>query len=300
MAGTFEALIILAVLLPGFLSSAILDMVVVRKPKGNLSKLIEAMAFSFLIYVIVIGSMRIDPLAEWAAAREAATRPAIARLDGQYVSLSSLAVILVAAVCLPLLCGAVATYDGHMWALRKLRITRKTSRSSVWLDAFMERPPRYVFVNLKDGRRVFGWPMYFSDDPNEGQLYLHKPAWISEEKPIHLDYGLFLLDKDSIHTIEFTHLTERDMVQMFREENVMAEKDSPKSKSSPGTSRAAIPEDGWRGGYNPPPVKDVVPPPPTPPPPPPTALPPQPTAPPPQPTAPPPKPASSESKKEDG
>ncbi len=50
---TTETLTIFAFLIPGFISSLILNTVIVRKDKDNFSKLIEALVFSFLIYVVV-------------------------------------------------------------------------------------------------------------------------------------------------------------------------------------------------------------------------------------------------------
>ena len=63
------------------------------------------------------------------------------------------------------------------------------------LDVFTEQK-RYVIVNLADGRRVFGWPMYYSNNPEEGCLYLYD-AWINDEgKYIDLRiHGLFLADR---------------------------------------------------------------------------------------------------------
>ena len=95
-----------------------------------------------------------------------------------------------------------------MRLLRRLKVTNKTARDTVWLDVFTDQK-RYLIVNLSDGRRVFGWPMYFSDTPKEGNLYLYDPSWITENGDyIDLDiHGLFLVKADNIDSIEFLNIT---------------------------------------------------------------------------------------------
>ena len=50
---TFETVTVFVFLIPGFLSSAILNTVVVRKEKETFSRVIEALVFTFLIYGIL-------------------------------------------------------------------------------------------------------------------------------------------------------------------------------------------------------------------------------------------------------
>lgn len=202
---SFEALGILAVLLPGFVSSAILDHVVVRKPKDAFGKLTEALVFSFLIYAslaAVIGN-------------PAAGLPADASSISQAVSLSLnryfVVGALVLSIVLPLALGFLLTTDLHMRLLRLVRVSNKTARETTWLDVFSEQR-RYLIVNLSGGRRVFGWPQYYSNDRDEGLLYLFDPAWVNDDGSYtDLDiHGLFLVEAGSIESIEFTNITDRN------------------------------------------------------------------------------------------
>ena len=63
-------------------------------------------------------------------------------------------------------------------------------------------------VRLSDGRRLFGWPLYYSNQPEEGLLYLYDPAWIDKDgKYIDLDaHGILLTRKDGIDSIVFTKI----------------------------------------------------------------------------------------------
>ena len=51
---------------------------------------------------------------------------------------------------------------------------------SVWSDVFHDIRA-YVFVEFADGRRVRGWPRYFSDTPEEGSIFLEQAAWLRED-----------------------------------------------------------------------------------------------------------------------
>ncbi|HEX2253601.1 MAG TPA: DUF6338 family protein [Thermoanaerobaculia bacterium] len=199
---TFEALSILVVLLPGFLSSALLDHVVVRRGRDNVQRVVEALVFSFVIYavlLIVLGPP-VHPLPMTAG--ELARFP----LSRVFVGGSLLLSIL-----LPSLLGLLITTDWHMKLLRRLRVTNKTSRETTWLDVFSEQQ-RYVIVNLSGNRRVFGWPMYFSSNRDEGLLYLYDPAWVNDDGTYTaLDlHGLFLVEPDTIESIEFTQVTRQN------------------------------------------------------------------------------------------
>lgn len=48
-----ETLTIFVFLIPGFVSSLIIQTIIVRKEKDNFSKIIEALVFSFFIYVVI-------------------------------------------------------------------------------------------------------------------------------------------------------------------------------------------------------------------------------------------------------
>ena len=49
---TFKALQILIFLIPGFISTAMLSVLIVRKEQKELGKIVEALIFSLLIYTI--------------------------------------------------------------------------------------------------------------------------------------------------------------------------------------------------------------------------------------------------------
>jgi hypothetical protein len=215
---TIESLKIFLVLLPGFLSSIIFTVLVVRKTPDHFSKFIEALVFSFIIYTVVVGIFHI----------ELALGPE--RSDIQRINPQFLIATIVLAVFIPVVMGFFITNDLHMRPLRFLRITTKTARDTTWLDVFTAQK-RYVIVNLTGGRRVFGWPLYFSHNPKEGLLYLYDPEWIDDDgNYIKLNiHGLFIVEKGSIESIEFTHVTEQDAKKAFMLVHLEGEKNERES-----------------------------------------------------------------------
>lgn len=196
---SIETLTIFVFLIPGFVSSLIINTIVVRKGKDNLSKIIEALVFSFFIYVVISVVNGESPVLLHSDQINNKTTYSISYNSNVVIPVAVLSIIL------PILLGFLSTTDMHMKLLRKLKITNKTARETVWLDVFTEQK-RYVIVNLADGRRVFGWPMYYSNNPEEGCLYLYNAAWIDDEgKYIDLKiHGLFLVKRNNIESIEFT------------------------------------------------------------------------------------------------
>ena len=114
---------------------------------------------------------------------------------------------MVLAILFALVVGASITHDFHMKILRRMRLTYKTARDSTWIDIFIDQR-RYVEVAFTDGRRLFGWPLYYSNQPEEGLLYLYDAAWIDAEgKYVDLDaHGILLTKKEDIESIVFTDL----------------------------------------------------------------------------------------------
>ena len=195
-----KRLVIFIFLIPGFISSILLNTVVVRKEKDTLSKIVEALVFSLIIYTCVTAFSGQSPVF-LNTAQEDQTKTYSITFNAAF-----LVPLVLVSIILPLFLGLLSTTDLHMKLLRGLRVTNKTARDTVWLDVFTEQK-RYVIINLSDGRRVFGWPMYYSNEQEDGFVYLYNPAWLVEGNYIDLQiHGLFLVKKGNIDSIEFTWL----------------------------------------------------------------------------------------------
>ena len=97
-------------------------------------------------------------------------------------------------------------------------MTKRTARGSLWLYVFHEKYSlskdfkekreivgAYLIIEMKDGRRVYGWPEYFSDDFNEGPvLFLTRACWLLDDnKEIDIPYPGIMIMGSEIQSIQF-------------------------------------------------------------------------------------------------
>jgi len=190
---SFQALQILIFLIPGFIAAVILDALVVRMEKKELGKIIEALIFSMIIYTIYSSISGKSPIS-------------LSKIEGSttlvYDSKSFLWLALLS-LFIPLLLSFFITNDLHMKLARKLRITRKTARASVWFDVFSDLD-KHIIINFENGRRICGWPMYHSTKPENPYIFLFNPAWIQEDEFVDLNIeGILITPEQKIESIEF-------------------------------------------------------------------------------------------------
>jgi hypothetical protein len=160
----------IVVLLPGFVCIGVIRSLVVEENRTDVQNVIRALVYSFLIYCLY---------------------PFVARLgflhingNGLDFNLDSLpphdpigiAVVFGLSALLGLLVAAYCQWDGHKM-LRWLKLTSRTARKNIWHDVFVDKQRCYVAVCFKDGRQIFGWPEYYSDDSDEGMIFLTRACW---------------------------------------------------------------------------------------------------------------------------
>jgi hypothetical protein len=170
-------------------------MLVIRKEeKRELDSVVEALIFSMAIYTLFALTNQPNPIA-------------LNEQDGKFsVDYNSIAFLVLTtfSLILPFVLAFVANNDFIMSIARKLKITKKTSRISVWHDAFYLKTPR-VIINFVDGRRLFGWAEHYSDDPDKPFLYISQPQWINNNNK-YIDLGLegmLITPEQKINFIEF-------------------------------------------------------------------------------------------------
>jgi len=171
----FETLAVLLVLLPGFLAAGIIRTLCVRTKQTEFDKLIEALVFSFIAYAEFVAIFRRFPLQAPQSSSESAAAYYLSSIHP-----SDVLFLLALGATTGILVGASITNDLHGRVFRRLRLTNRTSRPSIWLDVFSEVKD-YVQVEFQDGRSLIGWPRYFSDSPEESSLFLENAAWIKAD-----------------------------------------------------------------------------------------------------------------------
>ncbi len=172
---------IFLILLPGFAAAYLVQLLAVRSKQTDLDKVIEALLFSFVIYVTSYTfhwggrpfptmSLPRDDVGDF--------RP------GNVFALAGVTVFWALAMIL------FVNRDGTQ-LLRKWNITERTSRSSIWNDVFQgiqqKKDPdlgSIVQVELADGRSLQGIVAFYSDTADECSVFLRDARWIGDENTI--------------------------------------------------------------------------------------------------------------------
>jgi len=191
-----EALGVLLVLLPGFACAYIVQFLAVRRKQSELDKIVEALLFSLVLYVITLPLFGRTLPISWQSL--SSSRQDVYQILVDYNHLAALAGL---AIILALLYAANINHDWLMKAFRWMRITERTARSTIWNDAFQEIGG-FVQVGLSGERKVIGWVRDYSDDATEPSLFLEKAAWIVKqadgaETEITIDDPGILLTKET-------------------------------------------------------------------------------------------------------
>ena len=187
---------ILLFLLPGFISSLMLRQITVRAKHTDFEKVVEALVFSFLIYLLSV------PLF-------GNTLPVSWRLtpDGYTIRLHWLQLVVLLAEAVGISCcyGAAVQHDLLHKLLRQLKMTEKTSRTSIWNDVLQDIKNTYLMVELRDGRRIAGYLTYYSDEAEDSSLFLEDAAWLREDgEQVTVDGAGILITKEAgVSTISF-------------------------------------------------------------------------------------------------
>lgn len=191
---TFQALQILLFLIPGFLASFLLDAMANRRgPASEFGRITEALILSLIAYTPygLLENKSPISLTEQSGAVQIL-------YDGQ-------ALLLLVSICIliPILLAVLINHDLHFRLARTLRLTRRTSKSSVWFDAFHSNQS-YVILDFEDGRRLYGWPTFYSDDPDVPFVYLENAHWIVDSEFVDIGLrGILVTPQESIEFIEY-------------------------------------------------------------------------------------------------
>jgi hypothetical protein len=177
-AATFQ---IFLILLPGFAAAYVVQILTVRAKQTDLDKVIEALLFSFVIYITYYLFHRGQQPLAFLHSQQTETlefRP------GNVIWLAAITLLYAVGMIL------FVNLDGTR-VLRKINLTERTSRSSIWNDVFQgiqqKKDPSLgsiVQVELADGRSVQGLVGFYSDTADECSVFLSDARWIGDENTI--------------------------------------------------------------------------------------------------------------------
>jgi hypothetical protein len=195
---SYQALAALLLLLPGFLTAELSRTLATRPERTEFDKVVEALSYSLLNYAIFAAFGGKFPLG---IRVESTGKADLYSLDIH--PLPILGLVLISAV-VSVVVAYIINQDFFLPFLRRLRITQRTLRVSVWNDTFYTFSG-YVQVELADGRQVIGYLRFYSDTPQEASLFLEDAAWRNDDgTPVEIDGPGILLTKDvGIRTVMF-------------------------------------------------------------------------------------------------
>ena len=171
-----EALGILLLLIPGFVCAFLVQLLAVRAKQTEFEKIVEALLFSSVLY-LCIGPFFDNTLpVRWLAHKAGESTSFTFEFNAKY-----LALLAVGAAILSLVYGTILNRDLLHRLLRKVKLTERTSRVSVWNDALQDIQSRYLLVELGDQRTVVGFLRYYSDDVEQASIFLQDAAWLSAD-----------------------------------------------------------------------------------------------------------------------
>jgi Family of unknown function (DUF6338) len=186
------ALEIFLILLPGFAAAYVVQQLATRRSQSDLERVIEALLFSFIIYVCFAAAnhgklpfaVEKQPAAASGSGNSATAAAKPSEDSDQTIvwnpgSLGLLAGITFAFAVLAIL---YINHDGNR-LFRRLHLTERTTRSSIWTDIFESEAgqEQIVQVELPGNRSILGVLLYYSDDPDENSLFIAKASWVTAD-----------------------------------------------------------------------------------------------------------------------
>jgi hypothetical protein len=191
-----EVVALLTYLLPGFLVAWIFFALTTHQKPNQLERVIQALIFTLIVRALVIVEKHVLlALGTWINL-------------GAWSEDSELIASVVSAVLLGFLVAWLTNTDKVHELLRRFKISQRSASPNEWCTVFGPRE-QFVVVELKDERRLYGWPKVWPSDPEKGHIFLTFASWLHGEKPVDLNEaeGVLISVKDVAH-IEFVKAPE--------------------------------------------------------------------------------------------
>jgi hypothetical protein len=191
-----EAFALLQLLLPGFIAAWVFyAFTSYRKPK-EFERIIQALIFTLLVkaaLIVVRASLFLIGkrlrIGDWNSDIELLWSISLAFLVG-------------------ILFSYLANTDHFHRLIRYVGISRETSYPSEWFGAFLKNVT-YVVLQLKDERRIYGWPIDWPSLPKTGYFTLREASWLDKDNneiPIN-GVSHVLIDSANVQWVEFMEKT---------------------------------------------------------------------------------------------
>jgi len=173
---------ILVFLLPGFLTMGVIEVLVVSRPRDTLDKIVLAFVLTFL-------NLLLFSLVRWFCEKTGSllylAGAAVCsswKFDHEhFYTVGNLMLMMICAVGIGLAWSYEATNERILERLRLTNFTTRTHKPSTWRETFVQKKGKWIVVHLKDGRRIYGFPLHYSDGPEERAIHLEPAFWLTTE-----------------------------------------------------------------------------------------------------------------------
>ena len=157
-----EVVSVLVFLLPGFVAAAVFYSLTSYPKPNEFGQVIQALVFTMVGQSIAWTLQQLlGSGTSWSIGLEAT------------VSVSC-------AVGFALIVAYFSNNDVAHRFFRRIGFTRENSYPSEWHASFARNPDCYVILNLKDERRLFGWPQEWPSRPEQGHFRIIEAEWLKE------------------------------------------------------------------------------------------------------------------------
>jgi len=176
MPATLLALQIFLILLPGFSAAYVVQALATRRAQSDFERVIEAVVFSFIIYVCYIPLNRGNLPFEIIKDQTGKTEDTVLWHPSQLVWLAAVTVVFT------LFAVVYIRFDGNR-LFRAVGLTERTTRNSIWNDILEHEAidSQPVQVELADGRNILGVLLYYSDNSEDDSVYLSQASWVDKD-----------------------------------------------------------------------------------------------------------------------
>ena len=185
-----EVVSVLVFLLPGFVAAAVFYSLTSYPKPNEFGQVIQALVFTMVGQSIAWALQQLLGLGtSWSIGLEAT------------VSVSC-------AVGFALIIAYISNNDIAHRFFRRIRLTRENSYPSEWYASFARNPESYVILHLRDGRRIYGWPIEWPSRPEQGHFRIVEGEWLSEgedsgQNEVTADIYETVLSVEDVTMVEF-------------------------------------------------------------------------------------------------
>jgi len=244
---SLELIYVLLILLPGFVTLGIESVLVYQTNKSNFDKIVKSLIYAainfFIVYLILYAQGR--PFLPFILEKIDDQKSRV----GLAPDLPSMLWLFGMSILLGFIISLLRTHDWHMEIARKLKMTKRTSRQSIWLDIFHEKYKlnkkkktekdygAWIYVYLKNGKVVYGWPEHFADNYEDGPvIFLTEAYWISDDadRPHErISNPGILINSSEIQYMTFYVSEDEKMDQQDSKKPLKESKNPPPEKKTP-------------------------------------------------------------------